>query len=70
MRSNGRGTEAARMFCDIMNLLLTSTRFSSYVKRILNAAKLAYMDTIQNDVKESICDSDNDGNIVVAVDGT
>ncbi|GFU97030.1 hypothetical protein TNCV_4942841 [Trichonephila clavipes] len=35
-------------------------RFSPYGKRILNAAKLVYEDSIQNAAKEAICE--NEGN--------
>ncbi|GFV99762.1 hypothetical protein TNCV_5081221 [Trichonephila clavipes] len=42
MRSIGKGAEAGRMFCGVMNLPQPPTRFSPYGKRILNAAKLVY----------------------------
>ncbi|GFV99014.1 uncharacterized protein TNCV_1509941 [Trichonephila clavipes] len=45
-------------------------RFSPYGKRILNAAKLVYEDSIQNAVKEAICENEGNKNIAVAVDGT
>ncbi|GFT45262.1 uncharacterized protein TNCV_2123451 [Trichonephila clavipes] len=48
MRSIGKGAEAGRMFCGVMNLPQPPTRFSPYDKRILNAAKLVYEDSIQN----------------------
>ncbi|GFW94135.1 uncharacterized protein TNCV_1978751 [Trichonephila clavipes] len=70
MRSIGKGTEAGRMFCGIMNLLQPPTRFSPYGKRILNAAKLVYEDSIQNSAKEAICENEGNKNIAVAVDGT
>ncbi|GFW55435.1 uncharacterized protein TNCV_118191 [Trichonephila clavipes] len=71
MRSIGKGAEAGRMFCGVMNLLpQPPTRFSSYCKRILNAAKLVYGDSIQNAVKEAICENEGNKNIAVAVDGT
>ncbi|GFV22066.1 uncharacterized protein TNCV_4527511 [Trichonephila clavipes] len=44
MRSIGKGAEAGRMFCGVMNLPQPPTRFSPYGKRILNAAKLVYDD--------------------------
>ncbi|GFX32291.1 uncharacterized protein TNCV_1324921 [Trichonephila clavipes] len=61
MRSTGKGAEAGRMFCGLMNLPLPPTRFSPYGKRILNAAKLAYEDSIQNAAKEAICENEGDG---------
>ncbi|GFU93015.1 uncharacterized protein TNCV_3028181 [Trichonephila clavipes] len=60
MRSIGKGAEAGRMFCGVMNLTQPPTRFSPYGKRILNAAKLVYEDSIQNAAKEAICE--NEGN--------
>ncbi|GFV76594.1 uncharacterized protein TNCV_4728141 [Trichonephila clavipes] len=63
MRSIGKGAEAGRMFCGVMNLLQPPTMFSPYGKRILNAAKLVYEDSIQNAAKEA------NKNIAVAVDG-
>ncbi|GFT44439.1 uncharacterized protein TNCV_5054571 [Trichonephila clavipes] len=48
MRSIGKGADAGRMFCGVMNLPQPPTRFSPYGKRILNAAKLVYEDSIQN----------------------
>ncbi|GFV36241.1 uncharacterized protein TNCV_2232881 [Trichonephila clavipes] len=48
MRSIGKSAESGRIFCGIMNLPQPPTRFSPYGKRILNAAKLVYEDSIQN----------------------
>ncbi|GFW10892.1 uncharacterized protein TNCV_4458671 [Trichonephila clavipes] len=70
MRSIGKGAEAGRMFCGVMNLPQPPTRFSPYDKRILNAAKLVYEDSIQNAAKEAICENEGNKNIAVAVDGT
>ncbi|GFV26361.1 uncharacterized protein TNCV_516381 [Trichonephila clavipes] len=70
MRSIGKGAEAGRMFCGVMNLPQPPTRFSPYGKRILNAAKLVYEDSIQNAAKEAICEREGNKNIAVAVDGT
>ncbi|GFV69442.1 uncharacterized protein TNCV_2778571 [Trichonephila clavipes] len=70
MRSIGKGAEAGRMFCGVMNLPQPPTRFSPYGKRILNAAKLVYEDSIQNAAKEAICENEGNKNIAVAVDGT
>ncbi|GFV82097.1 uncharacterized protein TNCV_2789951 [Trichonephila clavipes] len=70
MRSIGKGAEAGRMFCGVMNLPQPPTRFSPYGKRILNAAKLVYEDLIQNAAKEAICENEGNKNIAVAVDGT
>ncbi|GFW69817.1 uncharacterized protein TNCV_1884611 [Trichonephila clavipes] len=70
MRSNGKGAEAGRMFCGVRNLPQPPTRFSPYGKRILNAAKLAYEDSVQN-AKEAIVKMKVKAkNIAVAVDGT
>ncbi|GFW29858.1 uncharacterized protein TNCV_3937251 [Trichonephila clavipes] len=69
MRSVGKGAEAGRMFCGKMNLPQPPTRFSPYGKRILNAAKLVYEDSIQNAAKKAICDNEGNKNIAVAVDG-
>ncbi|GFU27868.1 uncharacterized protein TNCV_449711 [Trichonephila clavipes] len=65
-----KGAEAGRMFCGVMNLPQPPTRFSPYGKRILNAAKLVYENSIQNAAKESICENEGNKNIAVAVDGT
>ncbi|GFY36755.1 uncharacterized protein TNCV_2567171 [Trichonephila clavipes] len=70
MRSIGKGAEAGRMFCGVMNLPQPPTRFFPYGKRILNAAKLVYEDSIQNAAKEAICENEGNKNIAVAVDGT
>ncbi|GFS92476.1 uncharacterized protein TNCV_1159641 [Trichonephila clavipes] len=70
MRSIGKGAEAGRMFCGVMNLPQPPTRFSPYGKRILNAAKLVYENSIQNAEKEAICENEGNKNIAVAVDGT
>ncbi|GFU97297.1 uncharacterized protein TNCV_3889121 [Trichonephila clavipes] len=70
MRSIGKGAEAGRMFCGVMNLPQPPTRFSPYGKRILNAAKLVYEDSIQNAAKEAICENEGNKNVAVAVDGT
>ncbi|GFV18929.1 uncharacterized protein TNCV_4758141 [Trichonephila clavipes] len=70
MCSIGKGAEAGRMFCGVMNLPQPHTRFSPYGKRILNAAKLVYEDSIQNAAKEAIFEKEGNKNIAVAVDGT
>ncbi|GFW00402.1 uncharacterized protein TNCV_692411 [Trichonephila clavipes] len=70
MRLIGKGAEAGRMFCSVMNLPQPPTRVSPYGKRILNAAKLVYEDSIQNAAKEAICENEGNKNIAVAVDGT
>ncbi|GFX73789.1 uncharacterized protein TNCV_4291051 [Trichonephila clavipes] len=70
MRSIAKGAEAGRMFCGVMNLPQPPTRFSPYGKRILNAAKLAYDNSIQNATKKAICENEGNKNIAVAVDGT
>ncbi|GFV72338.1 uncharacterized protein TNCV_638001 [Trichonephila clavipes] len=57
MRSIGKGAEAGKMFCGVMNLPQPPTRVSPYGKRILNAAKLVYEDSIQNAAKEAICEN-------------
>ncbi|GFT72509.1 uncharacterized protein TNCV_973791 [Trichonephila clavipes] len=64
-----KGAEAGRMFCGVMNLPQPPTGFSPYGKRILNAAKLVYEDSIQNAAKEAICENEGNKNIAVAVDG-
>ncbi|GFV71981.1 uncharacterized protein TNCV_2459141 [Trichonephila clavipes] len=56
-----KGAEAGRMFCGVMNLPQPPTRFAPYGKRILNAAKLVYEDSIQNAAKEAICENEGDG---------
>ncbi|GFX29843.1 uncharacterized protein TNCV_4749721 [Trichonephila clavipes] len=69
-RSVGKGEDAGRMFCGIMNLPQPPTRVSPYGKRILNAAKLVYEDSIQNAAKEAFYENEGNKNIAVAVDGT
>ncbi|GFT62511.1 uncharacterized protein TNCV_4601081 [Trichonephila clavipes] len=70
MCSIGKGAESGKMFCGVMNLPQPPTRISPYGKRILNAAKLVYEDSIQNAAKEVICENEGNKNIAVAVDGT
>ncbi|GFV70382.1 DUF5641 domain-containing protein [Trichonephila clavipes] len=70
VRSIEKGAEEGRMFCGKMNLLQPTTRFSPYGKRILNAAKLVYEDSVQNAAKEAFCENEGNKNIAVAVEGT
>ncbi|GFU61949.1 uncharacterized protein TNCV_4022351 [Trichonephila clavipes] len=67
---NWKRCRSRRMFCGVMNLPQPPTRFSPYGKRILNAAKLVYEDSIQIAAKEAICENEGNKNIAVAVDGT
>ncbi|GFY22887.1 uncharacterized protein TNCV_2181481 [Trichonephila clavipes] len=57
MRSIGKGADAGRMFCGIMNFPQPPTWFSPYGKRVLNVAKLVYEDSIQNAAMEAICEN-------------
>ncbi|GFU47215.1 uncharacterized protein TNCV_3000221 [Trichonephila clavipes] len=64
-RSGRRGPQAPQ------RLVIQNPHFSTtYGKRILNAAKLVYEDSIQNAAKEAICENEGNKNIAVAVDGT
>ncbi|GFU49749.1 uncharacterized protein NPIL_548821 [Nephila pilipes] len=70
MRSIGRGAEAGRMFCALMNLSQPPTRFSPYNKRPLNAVKLVSEKTMQKATQEAVLENGSNKNIAVAVDGT
>ncbi|GFT10274.1 uncharacterized protein NPIL_699141 [Nephila pilipes] len=70
MRSIGRGAEAGRMFCALMNLPQPPTRFAPYNKRLLNAVKLVSEETMQKATQEAVLENGSNNNIAVAVDGT
>ncbi|GBM86012.1 hypothetical protein AVEN_30513-1 [Araneus ventricosus] len=70
LRSIGKGAEAGRMFCAVMNLPQPTTRFQEYNKRLLNATKAVCESTMQKAAKETIVENNSDNNIAVAVDGT
>ncbi|GFT67179.1 uncharacterized protein NPIL_307121, partial [Nephila pilipes] len=70
MRSIGRGAEAGRMFCALMNLSQPPTRFSPYNKRLLNAVKLVSEKTMQKATQEAVLENRSNKDIAVAVDGT
>ncbi|GFX97904.1 uncharacterized protein TNCV_4905551 [Trichonephila clavipes] len=70
MRCIGKGAEAARMFCGIMNLLPPPTKFSKYNKMLLGATKDVCDATMKDAVKEAVQEIQNIRDIPVAVDGT
>ncbi|GFT97194.1 uncharacterized protein TNCV_3858491 [Trichonephila clavipes] len=70
MRCIGKGAEAARMFCGIMNLPPPPTKFSKYNKMLLGATKDVCDATMKNAVKEAVQENQNIRDIPVAVDGT
>ncbi|GFX79475.1 uncharacterized protein TNCV_824641 [Trichonephila clavipes] len=70
MRCIGKGAEAARMFCGIMNLPPPPTKFSKYNKMLLGATKDVCDAMIKNAVKEAVQENQNIRDIPVAVDGT
>ncbi|GBN33812.1 hypothetical protein AVEN_170246-1 [Araneus ventricosus] len=70
LRSIGKGAEAGRMFCPVMNLPQPPTRFQEYNKRLLNATRAVCESTMQKAAKEAIVENNSDNNIAVAVDGT
>ncbi|GFT39458.1 uncharacterized protein NPIL_354631 [Nephila pilipes] len=70
MRSIGRGAEAGRIFCALMNLPQPPTRFAPYNKRLLNAVKLVSEETMQKATQEAVLENGSNNNIAVAVDGT
>ncbi|GFU16253.1 uncharacterized protein NPIL_87171 [Nephila pilipes] len=70
MRFIGRGAEAGRMFCALMNLPQPPTRFAPYNKRLLNAVKLISEETVQMAAQEAVRENGSNKNIAVAVDGT
>ncbi|GFS64835.1 uncharacterized protein NPIL_557541 [Nephila pilipes] len=69
MRSIGRGAEAGRMFCAILNLPQPPTRFAPYNKSLLNAVKLFSKGTTQKATQEAVWENGSNKNIAVAVDG-
>ncbi|GFW74851.1 uncharacterized protein TNCV_5138301 [Trichonephila clavipes] len=70
MRCIGKGREAARMFCGIMNLPPPPTKFSKYNKMLLGATKDVCDATMKDVVKEAVQENQNIRDIPVAVDGT
>ncbi|GBM01350.1 hypothetical protein AVEN_135776-1 [Araneus ventricosus] len=58
------------MFCAVMNLPQSPTRFQNYNKRLLNATRVVCESTMQKAAKEAIVEDNSDNNIAVAVDGT
>lgn len=70
MRSIGKGAEAARMFCGVMNLPPPPTKFTKYNKEILKAAKETCEDCMAEAVIEAVEENDGKKDIAVAVDGT
>ncbi|GFX22939.1 uncharacterized protein TNCV_2086471 [Trichonephila clavipes] len=70
MRCIGKGAEAARMFCGIMNLPPPPTKFSKYNKMLLGATKDVCDATMKDAVKEAVQENQNIRDIPVAVDGT
>ncbi|GFX49689.1 uncharacterized protein TNCV_1637271 [Trichonephila clavipes] len=70
MRCIGKGAEAARMFCGIMNLPPPPTKFSKYNKMLLGATKDVCDATMKDAVKETVQENQNNRDIPVAVDGT
>ncbi|GBN79115.1 hypothetical protein AVEN_32907-1 [Araneus ventricosus] len=70
LRSIGKGAEAGRMFCAVMNLPQPPTRFQEYNKRLLNATRAVCESTMQTAAKEAIVENNSDNNIAMTVDGT
>ncbi|GFY20962.1 uncharacterized protein TNCV_3990061 [Trichonephila clavipes] len=70
MRCIGKGAEAARMFCGIMNLPPPPTKFSKYNKMLLGATKDVWDATMKDAVDEAVQENQNIRDIPVAVDGT
>ncbi|GFT28528.1 hypothetical protein TNCV_429331 [Trichonephila clavipes] len=59
MRCIGKGTEAARIFCGIMNLPPPPTKFSKYNKMLLGATKDVCDATIKDAVEETVKENQN-----------
>ncbi|GFV29784.1 uncharacterized protein LOC103524116 [Trichonephila clavipes] len=59
MRCIGKGSEAARMFCGIMNLPPPPTKFSKYNKMLLGATKDVCDATMKDAVKEAVQENQN-----------
>ncbi|GFS66480.1 uncharacterized protein TNCV_3857071 [Trichonephila clavipes] len=70
IRCIGKGSEAARMFCGIMNLPPPPTKFSKYNKMLLGATKDVCDATMKDAVEEAVQENQNIRDIPVAVDGT
>ncbi|GFT90975.1 uncharacterized protein NPIL_370911 [Nephila pilipes] len=70
MSSIGRGAEAGRMFCALMNLPQPPTRYAPYNKIFLNYVKLVSEETMQKATQEAVWKNGSNKNIAVAVDGT
>ncbi|GBN13444.1 hypothetical protein AVEN_116185-1 [Araneus ventricosus] len=70
--SIGKGAEAGRMFCTVMNLPQPPYKISKLqnYKLLLNATRAVCESTMQKATKEAIVENNNDNNISVAVDGT
>ncbi|GFX75729.1 uncharacterized protein TNCV_2237021 [Trichonephila clavipes] len=70
MRCIGKGAEAARMFCGIMNLPPPPTKSSKYNKMLLGTTKDVCDATMKDAVKEAVEENQNIRDIPVVVDGT
>ncbi|GFU24216.1 uncharacterized protein NPIL_238921, partial [Nephila pilipes] len=70
MRSIGRGAEVGRMFCALMNQPQPPTRFALYNKRLLNAVKLVFEETMQKATQEAVLENGSNKNIAVAIKRT
>lgn len=70
MRSIGRGAEATRMFCGLMNLPPPPAKFNKYNQVLLQAAKETCEDTMSAAVAEAVEANNGDRDLTVAVDGT
>ncbi|GFS71575.1 uncharacterized protein NPIL_175071 [Nephila pilipes] len=66
MRSIGKGTESAVMFCGIMNLPPPPTKFTKFNNILLQAAR----ETCEESMAEAVEENDGGRDIAVAVDGS
>ncbi|GFT10921.1 uncharacterized protein NPIL_123601 [Nephila pilipes] len=65
IRFVGSGAEAGRMYCAVMNLPQSPTRFAPYNKRLFNTAKLVSEEAMQNATQETIREDESYKNITV-----
>ena len=70
LRVIGKGCEAAKTLCGIMNLPSPPSRFSPYVEVLVSAAEDICFETMKDAVEEAVGVNEGVRDIPVAIDGT
>lgn len=70
LRSIGKGAEAGRVLCGILNLPDPPTRFARYNTKLLDAVKEVASEVMSDAVKEACQESESGVDLAVGVDGS